>query len=139
MATEHEIVSALVTRLGTLEGLTALHFPEPNMNAVVVFPLLEQDFNTDWGSDTGGNSGPLEGELMVCTPWGAGLSRAGAKLLGDYLADSGAKSINQLLHGDTLGDVVKPIFVRGMKKLELITFPDGRAYWARALRIKIYP
>jgi hypothetical protein len=139
MPTEIEITNALVATLATITGLRALHYPEPNMSGAICFPLLEQDFNVDLGSDDGGNSGPLEGELMLCTPWGAGLSRAGAQLLGQFLAAEGDQSVNQLLHGSTLGDVVQSVQVRGMKKLEMITFPDGRAYWARALRIRIYP
>jgi len=139
MATEYEIVDALVTRLQDLTGLHPYHFPEPEMQSPAAFPLFDQSFNVDFGSDDGGNSGPIDGEIVVCTLWGKGLSRAGARTLGDYLADAGEKSINQALHGDTLGGIVPPIRVKGVKRVELITFPDGRAYWGRALEVRIYP
>lgn len=138
-ATEIQITTALVAELNNLTGLVALHFPEPAMNAVCVFPLLEQEFNVDWGSDDGGNAGPLEGDLMVCTPVKAGNSREAAIILGAYLSLSGDKSINQLLHGSTLGGLVPPMRVKGMKKLETITFPDGRVFWARPITVKIFP
>lgn len=134
-ATEWTILDALVDKLNDLTGLHAFHAPEPAMQTPAVFPMFDQDFNVDWG----GCSGPIDGDLMVVTLWVPGLSRAGAKTVADYTADSGDKSINVKLRNSTLGDVVKSVQVKGVGRGELLTFPDGRAYYGRPIRIRIYP
>lgn len=133
-ATEWTILEALVSELAELTGLHPYAAAEPEMVPPACFPLFDQDFNIDWDKD----SGPIDGDLMVVTPWVKGLSRAGYRTLADYVADSGTKSINVKLHNSTLGGVVKAIQVKGVARGELVTFPDGRAYYARPLRIRIY-
>lgn len=132
--TEWAILDALVTQLNTLTGLHAYHAPEPAMQTPAVFPLFDQDYNIAWD----GGSGTIDGDLMVVTQWVPGLSRAGAKVVADYTADSGAKSINAALHGTSLGGVVQSVHVRGVSRGELVSFPDGRTYYGRPIRIRIY-
>lgn len=133
-ATEWTILDALVTELNKLTGLHAFHAPEPNMATPAVFPLFDQDYNIAWDS----GSGPIEGELMVVTQWVPGLSRAGVRTIADYVADTGAKSINAKLHGTNLNGVVQSIHVLGVSRGELVSFPDGRTYYARPIRVKVY-
>jgi len=133
--TEWDVLDALVGELKTLTGLHAYHAVEPSMQTPACFPLFDQDFNVDWN----GGSGTIDGELMLVTQWVAGLSRAGARTLADYAADTGDKSINAKLHNSTLGGVVKSVHVRGVSRGELVTLPDGRAYYGRPVRIRIYP
>jgi hypothetical protein len=135
MTTEWTILDALVTQLNALTGLHAYHAPEPSMSTPAIFPLFDQDFNVSWD----GQSGWIEGDLMLVTQWVPGLSRAGAKVLADYAADTGDKSINAAIHGTTLGGVVKSVHVRGVSRGELISFPDGRTYYARPIRVRVYP
>lgn len=139
MATEYDILTALVNKLDDLPGLHPYHYPEPEMVSPAAFPLFDQLFNVDWGSEEGGNAGPIDGEIMVVTAWGTGLSRAGARTLADYLSPDGARSISKLLHGDTLGGTVQQVRIKGIKRVELITMPDGRAYWGRAIEMRLYP
>lgn len=135
MATEWAILDALVGALNDLTGLHSYHAPEPNMQTPAIFPLFDQDFNVSWD----GQSGWIEGDLMLVTQWVPGLSRAGAKVLSDYAADTGSKSINAAIHGTTLGGVVKSVHVRGVSRGELVSFPDGRTYYGRPIRVRIYP
>lgn len=132
--TEWQIVDAMVAELAELTGLHPYHAPEPSMQTPACFPLLDQDFNVDWQ----GGSGTIDGELMLVTQWVTGLSRAGARTLADYAADTGDKSINAKLHNSTLGGVVKSVQVRGVSRGELVTLPDGRAYYGRPVKIRIY-
>lgn len=136
---DYAILDALVTALAGLTGLHAYHVPEPEMVSPAVFPLFDQPYNVDWGSEDGGNSGPIDGQLMVVTTWVKGIGRAGAKTLGDYTVDHGDKSISQLLHGSDLGGAVSSIRVKGVKRAELVTFPDGRSYLACPIDVKIFP
>lgn len=135
MASEWTILEALVEELAELTGLHAYMAPEPAMATPAVFPLFDQDYNVDWN----GTSGYIEGELMVCTQWVAGLSRAGARTVADYVADAGDKSISAKVHNCDLGGVVKSVQIRGVGRGELLTFPDGRSYYGRPLRVRIYP
>lgn len=133
-ATEWEIIDALVTELNELTGLHAFHAPEPAMQTPAVFPLFDQDYNIDWN----GGSGTIDGDLMVVTQWVPGLSRAGARVIADYTADTGAKSINAKLHGTSLDGLVESIHIRGVSRGELVSFPDGRTYYGRPIRIRIF-
>jgi len=133
--TEWDIVHALCEALAELTGLHAYEAPEPSLQTPACFPLLDQDFNVDWQ----GGSGYIDGELMLITQWVAGLARAGARTLADYAADTGDKSINAKLHASSLGGVVKSVQVRGVSRGEIISMPDGRVYYGRPIRIRIYP
>jgi hypothetical protein len=135
MATESQILSALVAELNSLTGLHGYEYPEPDMASPAAFPLFSQETFIAW-PDT---HGQLKGDLMVITAWTAGVSRAGARILADYVALTGTKSIPAKLHGNKLGTLLtRGVQVLGVQKPELQTFPDGRVYLARPITIQIY-
>lgn len=141
MATEPEILSALVTTLQTITGLKAQTYPIPNMPSPCVLPLFRQALDDAWGPEV--EPGPIECRLLVMARWGAnGLD--GAKVLADYCGYEGPKSIYRVLReshtasGALANNVVQSVRFREIQEPRSYTMPDNSVWWGRAILLVIY-
>lgn len=140
MATERQILDALVDALDDIDGLKAIPFPMPNMPSPVAMPLLSQELDDSWGAP---QAGPIDTRILVLAKWGAnGLD--GARTLSDYCGYDGEKSIFQALRGThssegALGGVVQSLRFFEVQEPRSYVMPDNSQWWGRAIRLRIYP
>lgn len=140
MATEQQILTALVDALDDITGLKAVPFPIPNMPSPVALPLLSQELDDSWGAP---QAGPIDARILVLARWGAnGLD--GARALSDYCGYDGSKSIYQALRNThtssgALGGVVQSLRFIDVQEPRSYVMPDNSQWWGRAIRLRIHP
>lgn len=132
--TERAIIDALITQLEEIDGLHGYAFPTANMHTPFFIPALKVDFNNEWG----GRSGIYTGTLLIMTKIGTGTS-GGEEML-DYIANTGAKSINAKLEEDiTLGGVCVDVRCTGpTSDMSIVMEGEIPIMWQRFLGIEIY-
>lgn len=138
MATEWEILDALVTALKTVPGLKPYHAPTTKMETPACVPLLEPDLNPSWGRA----GGVYTGELLVLVKYASGVD--GPRLLYDYTGSEGERSIFRILMathapGGALGGVVESLRVSPGKRPQIYNLPNNDPLFGRALGLTIYP
>lgn len=145
MSWEFEVIDAIVQALRQITGLHPEYGPTPRMQTPAVIPLMNVDHNSAWGDYTG----QISGTLFVIFAWGV-LDRDGARLMYDYTAPVGDKSITAKLMNTHTADgalpttaeptgVVAGIRVGAALMPKAYNFGDGTLYWGREIPFKIWP